>query len=90
MLTLHCPAKVDDNESFRNLLEVSRKIAQDLPIPFPIHPRSEGRICSWGLGKYLHERLPVPEGWHPARSAVYISGLPAEFSKKPKRWVLPV
>lgn len=60
VLTLHRPANVDDHETLQNLLEVFEKIALNLPILFPIHPRSEERIRSQGLGRYLRERTQDP------------------------------
>ncbi|MFZ3333255.1 MAG: UDP-N-acetylglucosamine 2-epimerase (non-hydrolyzing) [Candidatus Acidiferrales bacterium] len=60
VLTLHRPANVDDHKALRDLLEVLGKIAQDLPILFPMHPRSEEQIRSQGLGKYLRERTQDP------------------------------
>jgi UDP-N-acetylglucosamine 2-epimerase (non-hydrolysing) len=60
VLTLHRPANVDDHQTLQNLLEVFEKIALDLPILFPIHPRSEERIRSQGLGRYLRERTQDP------------------------------
>jgi UDP-N-acetylglucosamine 2-epimerase (non-hydrolysing) len=60
VLTLHRPANVDDHQALQKLLEVLAKIALDLPILFPIHPRSEERIRSQGLGRYLRERTQDP------------------------------
>lgn len=60
VLTLHRPANVDDHQTLQNFLEVFEKIARDLPILFPIHPRSEERIRSQGLGRYLRERTQDP------------------------------
>jgi UDP-N-acetylglucosamine 2-epimerase (non-hydrolysing) len=39
-LTLHRPSNVDNPATLRGIMEVILEIAQDLPIIFPIHPRT--------------------------------------------------
>lgn len=43
VLTLHRPSNVDDPERFRATLDAIAQIARDIPIIFPIHPRSAAR-----------------------------------------------
>lgn len=50
LLTLHRPSNVDEPEGLRGLLEVLGEIAQELPVLFPAHPRTQERIQKFGLG----------------------------------------
>lgn len=49
VLTLHRPANVDNPQVLRELLTVLRQISADLPLVFPVHPRTEARIEEAGL-----------------------------------------
>jgi len=49
LVTLHRPSNVDDPGIFRGILEALGRIAVQLPILFPIHPRSEARVRAWNL-----------------------------------------
>ena len=55
VLTLHRPSNVDQEESLRGLLETVSQISQRLPIAFPLHPRTKGRIEHFGLESLLTE-----------------------------------
>src|SRR5256885_10122255 len=44
VLTLHRPANVDDPVRLRAALEAIAKTSQDLPVIFPIHPRTASRV----------------------------------------------
>lgn len=54
VLTLHRPANVDDPEILHNLLQTLADISKDLPIVFPIHPRTKNVIEQSGLGYLLN------------------------------------
>lgn len=49
VLTLHRPSNVDDAHTLRGILEALIDIQQRIPIIFPIHPRTQGRIEHFGL-----------------------------------------
>ena len=49
VLTLHRPSNVDHEESLRGLLETVGQISLRLPIAFPLHPRTKGRIEHFNL-----------------------------------------
>ncbi len=49
LLTLHRPSNVDDPERFESILRAIHKISEQLPILFPIHPRSRTRIEEFGF-----------------------------------------
>lgn len=44
LVTLHRPSNVDDEQALRNLLRAMLEISQDLPVIFPVHPRTRKRI----------------------------------------------
>lgn len=51
VLTLHRPANVDDAATFTVLLGVLEKISADMPIIFPVHPRTRHAMEQHGLGQ---------------------------------------
>jgi UDP-N-acetylglucosamine 2-epimerase (non-hydrolysing) len=53
VLTLHRPSNVDDPETLHGILRAVSALAADLPIFFPVHPRTRKKIESFGLQRYL-------------------------------------
>ena len=49
VLTLHRPSNVDDPQVFGRILDALEQIQQDLPIVFPIHPRTRHNLQRLGL-----------------------------------------
>jgi len=49
LVTLHRPSNVDDRQHLSNLLEMFGKLAEQLPVVFPIHPRTRKMISEFGL-----------------------------------------
>ena len=49
-MTLHRPSNVDEPAAFSNILEAVDAIQRELPIVFPIHPRTRKNIASLGFG----------------------------------------
>jgi UDP-N-acetylglucosamine 2-epimerase (non-hydrolysing) len=47
--TLHRPSNVDSPESLRGLFDVLAQLATRLPVVFPVHPRTRGRMQETGL-----------------------------------------
>jgi UDP-N-acetylglucosamine 2-epimerase (non-hydrolysing) len=43
-LTLHRPSNVDDQETLLRLLEVMTRIQSEIPVVFPVHPRTRQRL----------------------------------------------
>ncbi len=48
-VTLHRPSNVDEAGAFSAILAALETIAVDMPVVFPIHPRSRGNLESFGL-----------------------------------------
>ena len=53
VLTLHRPSNVDDQATLRDLLETVNQLSQWLPVVFPLHPRTKGRIEHFKLDGLL-------------------------------------
>ena len=49
MLTMHRPSNVDDPNTFSRILDALEVIQKDLPILFPIHPRTRKNLIALGL-----------------------------------------
>jgi UDP-N-acetylglucosamine 2-epimerase (non-hydrolysing) len=45
LVTLHRPANVDDPRDLRGLLDALAQIADDCPLVFPVHPRTERMLA---------------------------------------------
>ena len=52
-LTLHRPSNVDNVENFSKILAALDIIQQEIPIVFPIHPRTRKMIDELGLNAYV-------------------------------------
>jgi UDP-N-acetylglucosamine 2-epimerase (non-hydrolysing) len=67
VLTLHRPSNVDDTTVFGGILDALEVIQKDMPIIFPVHPRTRNNLLSNSLGKRLEAmpalRLAEPMGY---------------------------
>lgn len=66
VMTLHRPSNVDDKATFGGLLEALIEIAEELPIVFPVHPRTRGKLEEFGFDKLVADsniRLIEPLGY---------------------------
>jgi UDP-N-acetylglucosamine 2-epimerase (non-hydrolysing) len=55
VVTLHRPSNVDTSEGLRSILGTLQDIALELPLVFPIHPRTRVRIGEFGLSTMVNE-----------------------------------
>jgi UDP-N-acetylglucosamine 2-epimerase (non-hydrolysing) len=53
VLTLHRPSNVDDRPVFQQILEALAAIGREMPVFFPVHPRTTTRIKEFGLERYF-------------------------------------
>ena len=58
LVTLHRPSNVDDPRSLRNLITALRTVAEDMPVVFPMHPRTRARMAESGIDA---DRLKILE-----------------------------
>jgi UDP-N-acetylglucosamine 2-epimerase (non-hydrolysing) len=49
VLTLHRPSNVDDREALGRILQAVEEIQHQLPVVFPIHPRTRKQLAAFGL-----------------------------------------
>jgi len=62
LLTMHRPANVDETERLESILNAVKEIASEIPVVFPIHPRTSKnlkRLKIWDLLK--HENIKCME-----------------------------
>ena len=64
LVTMHRPSNVDDEAFLRNLLTTLQHTGRELPVIFPLHPRTRRRIADFGLQDLMtgHVQLidPLP------------------------------
>mgnify|MGYP001591148918 CR=1 FL=1 len=67
LLTLHRPANVDDPQVFGNILDAVDVILKDMPVLFPVHPRTRMNLNSGTVGARVNQmpglRLTEPLGY---------------------------
>jgi UDP-N-acetylglucosamine 2-epimerase (non-hydrolysing) len=63
VLTLHRPSNVDSTEKLAELLGAIDSIAADLPVIFPVHPRTQQRLAQAGIRLRPELRLIPPVGY---------------------------
>ena len=61
LLTLHRPSNVDDPAKFGPLLEVLSEIAVDVPVVFPVHPRTKANLARFGFADRVRFGPPACE-----------------------------
>ena len=54
-LTLHRPANVDDPATLARLVEVVLRLAERIPVAFPVHPRTKRALARDGLARPLDD-----------------------------------
>lgn len=63
VLTLHRPSNVDDPQVLSSLMHVVARLQTELPLVFPIHPRTRKSIEQLPLAPMPHLRLIEPLGY---------------------------
>ena len=59
VMTLHRPSNVDDPSVLQGILESVQEISQSMPVVFPIHPRTSGRIREFELDPLVHGAVRI-------------------------------
>jgi UDP-N-acetylglucosamine 2-epimerase (non-hydrolysing) len=73
VVTLHRPANVDDPRKLERIVDVLARIGRQVPVVFPVHPRTRSRLETAGLWNKLlaaDVRLVEPESYIPFMSLV--------------------
>lgn len=55
LVTMHRPSNVDNKEILESLLKVIQKTSETIPVIFPVHPRTRGKIEDFALEQYLND-----------------------------------
>lgn len=63
LVTLHRPSNVDQEASLRPLMDALSQIARDLPIVFPVHPRTRARLAALDIRVPASVSLVEPLGY---------------------------
>jgi UDP-N-acetylglucosamine 2-epimerase (non-hydrolysing) len=63
VLTLHRPSNVDSTEKLTELLGAVDAVAREIPVIFPVHPRTQQRLTQAGIQHHPNLRLVPPVGY---------------------------
>jgi UDP-N-acetylglucosamine 2-epimerase (non-hydrolysing) len=63
VLTLHRPSNVDSTQKLSEILGAIDAIAQQVPIVFPVHPRTQQRLSQGGIKHHPQLRFIQPLGY---------------------------
>lgn len=63
VVTLHRPSNVDSQEMMQAIGGALRSIAQDLPLIFPVHPRTRANLEKFGIDMGPNVTLVGPQGY---------------------------
>ncbi len=63
VLTLHRPSNVDQLPTLENLLGAVDAVAEELPVIFPVHPRTQDRLKDAHVKHHPRLRLIPPVGY---------------------------
>lgn len=63
VLTLHRPSNVDDPAVFQGLRKAIDRLQKELPIVFPVHPRTRKALAAWAPESLPNLRLSDPLGY---------------------------
>ncbi len=63
VLTLHRPSNVDSVEKLSDLLRAIGEVARELPVIFPVHPRTQQRLADAGIAHHPQLRMIPPVGY---------------------------
>ena len=63
LVTLHRPSNVDDDRTLGNIFRTLREISREIPLLFPVHPRTGQRLERLGAPADARLRLAEPFGY---------------------------
>ncbi len=75
VLTLHRPSNVDDPKTLRGILSAVSAVASELPVFFPVHPRTRKNIQTFGLERLLADSTAIGHGIVPLDPLGYLDFL---------------
>ncbi len=63
VLTLHRPSNVDSTEKLGELLGAIDAVAREIPVIFPVHPRTQLKLTQAGIKTHANLRMIPPVGY---------------------------
>lgn len=63
VLTLHRPSNVDSTDKLAELFGAIDSVASQVPVIFPVHPRTQQRLTQSGIKTHAQLRLIAPVGY---------------------------
>jgi UDP-N-acetylglucosamine 2-epimerase (non-hydrolysing) len=63
VVTLHRPSNVDDKDTFTRIAGALKEIAAELPLIFPVHPRTRGNLEKFGIDLGPNITLAGPQAY---------------------------
>ena len=63
VVTLHRPSNVDDLDNFTKISGALKDIAEDLPLIFPVHPRTKANLEKFSIDLGPHITLAGPQAY---------------------------
>jgi UDP-N-acetylglucosamine 2-epimerase (non-hydrolysing) len=60
LLTLHRPSNVDHKDSLKEIIGALKEISREIPIIFPMHPRTRKMVTKFNLEKHFHFHIARP------------------------------
>jgi len=63
VLTLHRPSNVDSTEKLGELLGAIDAVAREIPVIFPVHPRTQQKLTQAGIKTHANLRIIPPVGY---------------------------
>jgi UDP-N-acetylglucosamine 2-epimerase (non-hydrolysing) len=63
VLTLHRPSNVDSTQKLSQLLRAIDAVAEEMPVIFPVHPRTQQRLAQGGIQHHSQLRMISPVGY---------------------------
>ena len=65
VVTLHRPGNVDDADTMTSICAALREISCELPLIFPVHPRTQGNLEKFGIELGSRVTLVGPQAYMP-------------------------
>lgn len=56
LMTMHRPTNVDTEDGLRKIIQLVNMMLQQLPVVFPVHPRTRNRLVEFGLWAALEQK----------------------------------
>lgn len=63
VVTLHRPSNVDDSATMTRVADALKEIATDIPLIFPVHPRTRANLASFGIDLGPNITLVGPQAY---------------------------